>query len=148
MFPTQPFLSRGQHSESSRLRNKNRQPFAGALSQDEIQALEELDSERLSANWHLSSSLDLAQIGVASGWLPLLRKRELSSAPPVIIHPAICLLYPFPTQPPPHRQHPESPHLPDKDRQPFAGALSRDEIQSLEELDSERLSANWHLSSS
>ena len=32
MFPTQPFLSRGQHSESSRLRNKNRQPFAGALS--------------------------------------------------------------------------------------------------------------------
>ena len=42
----------------------------------------------------------------------------------------------------------ESPHLPDKDRQPFAGALSRDEIQSLEELDSERLSANWHLSSS
>ena len=32
MFPTQPFLSRGQHSESSRLRNKDRQPFAGALS--------------------------------------------------------------------------------------------------------------------
>ena len=30
-------------------------------------------------------------------------------------------------------------------RQPFAGAFSTDEIQSLEELDSERLSANWHL---
>ena len=56
MFPTQPFLSCGQHSESSRLRNKDRQPFAGALSRDEIQSLEELDSERLSANWHLSSS--------------------------------------------------------------------------------------------
>ena len=26
----------------------------------------------------------------------------------------------------------ESPHLPDKDRQPFAAVLSRDEIQSLE----------------
>ena len=33
-------------------------------------------------------------------------------------------------------------------RQPFAGAFSADEIQSLEELDSERLSANWHYSSS
>ena len=33
-------------------------------------------------------------------------------------------------------------------RQPFAGAFSKDEIQSLEELDSERLSANWHNSSS
>ena len=33
-------------------------------------------------------------------------------------------------------------------RQPFAGAFSTDEIQSLEELDSERLSANWHDSSS
>ena len=42
----------------------------------------------------------------------------------------------------------ESPHLPGKVRQPFAGALSQDEIQSLEELDSERLSANWHNSSS
>ena len=52
--PHNPF--RGQHSESSRLRNKDRQPFAGALSRDEIQSLEELDSERLSANWHLSSS--------------------------------------------------------------------------------------------
>ena len=52
--PHTPF--RGQHSESSRLRNKDRQPFAGVLSRDEIQSLEELDSERLSANWHLSSS--------------------------------------------------------------------------------------------
>ena len=41
-----------------------RQPYAGALSKDEIQSLEELDSERLSANWHLSSSLDLAQIEI------------------------------------------------------------------------------------
>ena len=30
-------------------------------------------------------------------------------------------------------------------RKPYAGALSKDEIQSLEELDSERLSANWHI---
>ena len=52
--PHNPF--RGQHSESSRLRNKDRQPFAGVLSRDEIQSLEELDSERLSAIWHLSSS--------------------------------------------------------------------------------------------
>ena len=52
--PHTPF--RGQHSESSRLRNKDRQPFAGVLSRDEIQSLEGLDSERLSANWHLSSS--------------------------------------------------------------------------------------------
>lgn len=35
------------------------QPFAGAFSKDEIQSLEELDSERLSANWHYSSSQDL-----------------------------------------------------------------------------------------
>ena len=56
MFPTQSFPSRGQHSESSHLHNKDRQPFAGVLSRDEIQSLEELDSERLSANWHLSSS--------------------------------------------------------------------------------------------
>ena len=42
-------------------------------------------------------------------------------------------------------QHPEPmPRLP-LVRQPYAGALSKDEIQSLEELDSERLSANWHI---
>ena len=56
MFPTQSFPTRGQHSESSHLHNTDRQPFVGVLSRDEIQSLEELDSERLSANWHLSSS--------------------------------------------------------------------------------------------
>ena len=45
-------------------------------------------------------------------------------------------------------QHPEMECLSEQSRQPYAGALSQDEIQSLEELDSERLSANWHLSSS
>ena len=32
----------------------------------------------------------------------------------------------------------ESPHLPDKDRQPFAGALSKDEIHRLRNLRLER----------
>ena len=46
-----------------------RQPFAGAFSKDEIQSLEELDSERLSANWHIVLLRNLAQICVASGCL-------------------------------------------------------------------------------
>jgi len=45
-------------------------------------------------------------------------------------------------------QHPEVERRTRRDRQPFAGAFSKDEIQSLEELDSERLFANWHNSSS
>ncbi len=80
----------------------------------------------------------------------LLLSTDISTTPALLFIPYCHLIIAdmFPTQPPPHRQHPESPHLPDKNRQPFAGVLSRDEIQSLEELDSERLSANWHLSSS
>ena len=42
-------------------------------------------------------------------------------------------------------QHPERERMPGGGGQPFAGAFSIDEIQSLEELDSERLSANWHI---
>ena len=79
----------------------------------------------------------------------LLLSTDISTTPALLLHPIVPLLLPICSPPSPSRgQHSESPHLPDKDRQPFAGALSRDEIQSLEELDSERLSANWHLSSS
>ena len=44
-----------------------------------------------------------------------------------------------------HLQYPETMPKIQLLRQPYAGALSKDEIQSLEELDSERLSANWHI---
>ena len=44
-----------------------------------------------------------------------------------------------------HLQYPETMPKIRLLRQPYADALSKDEIQSLEELDSERLSANWHI---
>ena len=79
----------------------------------------------------------------------LLLSTDISTTPALLLHPIATSLLPICSPHNPFRgQHPESPHLPDKNRQPFAGALSRDEIQSLEELDSERLSANWHHSSS
>ena len=79
----------------------------------------------------------------------LLLSTDISTTPALLLYPIVTLSLPIWSPHNPFRdQHSESPHLPDKDRQPFAGVLSRDEIQSLEELDSERLSANWHLSSS
>ena len=79
----------------------------------------------------------------------LLLSTDISTTPALLFYPIVTLSLPICSPHNPFRgQHSESPHLPDKDRQPFAGALSRDEIQSLEELDSERLSANWHNSSS
>lgn len=50
LFCLQPIPRKGVHARWGG------QPFAGAFSKDEIQSLEELDSERLSANWHDSSS--------------------------------------------------------------------------------------------
>ena len=79
----------------------------------------------------------------------LLLSTDISTTPALLLHPIATSLLPICSPRNPFRgQHSESSHLHNKDRQPFAGVLSRDEIQSLEELDSERLSANWHLSSS
>ena len=79
----------------------------------------------------------------------LLLSTDISTTPTLLLYPIATSLLPICSPHNPFRgQHSESSHLPNKDRQPFAGVLSRDEIQSLEELDSERLSANWHHSSS
>ena len=52
-YHSQLHLKISQASEVERWTRRDRQPFAGAFSKDEIQSLEELDSERLSANWHI-----------------------------------------------------------------------------------------------
>ena len=52
-YHSQSHLKISQASEVERRTRRDRQSFAGAFSKDEIQSLEELDSERLSANWHI-----------------------------------------------------------------------------------------------
>ncbi len=55
-YHSQSHLKISQASEVEGRTRRNRQPFAGAFSFDEILSLEERDSERLSAIWHYISS--------------------------------------------------------------------------------------------